>query len=262
MEKRAILTGVLLTGTFLLGGCGSSYAADSSTVYVLKNDRIITTDVEDFDEDSYSTSELKDYVKTAIEEYTSENGSGSVKYKSLSVEDGVASLTISYASAEDYTGFTGIELYTGTVVGALKDGYTFDVSFLTASDGEEISVSEVLDSESLKVVIIKANTTVQVPGTIVYYSYDAGAYPAADDTLVIGQSDPNASDTETEEPQEDTEAVADTETEAAEVSGSVSDDEMLTGDTESSEVTFDFDEDEEGASASEYSDVYTYIIYR
>ncbi len=262
MKKQSTFVCALLMSSFLLGGCGTSYAADSSTVYVLKNGKIITTDVEEFDEESYSTSELKEYVKSAVKEYTSENGSGTVKYKSLSVEDGTASLTLSYASAEDYTGFTDIELYTGTVVEALKDGYTFDVSFLKASDGEEVSVSEVLDSENLKVVIIKANTTVSVSGDIVYYSYDAQAYLKADDTLVIGSADPDAADTETEEPQEEAESAAEAGTEAAEVSGSVSDDEMLTGDTESTEVSFDFDEGEESASVSEYSDVYTYIIYR
>lgn len=96
----AILVLVLCMG--LLAGCGSSYDAQESTVYVLKNGKIVSADVADFDETSYDEEGLSSYVSGIISEYTAEYGKNSVKLKDISVADGKAVLTIEYASAEDY----------------------------------------------------------------------------------------------------------------------------------------------------------------
>ena len=269
--RRIALACVLLAGTMILSGCGSSYEASDSTVFILKNGKVVSVDVEDFAEDTYSLSDLQAYVESALETYTSVNGSKSVTLTDLSVEEDVASLTLTYASVEDYAAFNDTELYTGTVIQALRDGYTFDVSFKKASDGEEVSVSEVLDSEKLNLVIIKANTTVTVPGEIVYYSFDGEAALVSEDTLAIGQGITVADSADTEEPDDASTEGVDAETETTEAlatSGSVSDDEMLTGDTETEEVTFDFEAYEEehpevtSESGSSYTEVYTYIIYK
>ncbi len=271
MRRRIAFTCLLLAGITILSGCGSSYGASDSTVFILESGKVVSVDVEDFAEDTYNLSDLQTYVESALKNYTSENGGKSVKLTGLSVEENVASLTLTYASVEDYSAFNDTELYTGTVIQALRDGYTFDVSFKKASDGEEISVSEVLDSEKLNLVIVKANTYVTVPGEIVYYSYDGNVALVSEDTLAIGQGITDANSADTEEPDDAGTENVDSETESTEAlatSGSVSDDEMLTGDTETEEVTFDFEAYEEehpevtSESGSSYTEVYTYIIYK
>ncbi len=47
MKKFAAIAMMLIMCVGLLAGCGSSYAADESTVFVLKNGQIVSTDVED-----------------------------------------------------------------------------------------------------------------------------------------------------------------------------------------------------------------------
>ncbi len=262
--------GALLVGAMILGGCGkSSYAADSSTVFVQKDGTVVTTDVEDFDESQYSTSELREYVQDAVAEYTSENGSKSLKFTNLDVSNDVARLTLTYASTEDYAAFNDTVLYTGTVVGALKDGFDYDVSFKQA-DGKEVSVSQVLDSEKLKIVIIRTGSSVQVPGKVVYYSFDADAVLEGKDTVLIGQSQLYEEETEAEaeepvESAEGTEAIEGTE---MVISGSVDDDELITGtEAEDTEVTFDFSAYEDGSTSDtdaqkDYASIYTYIVYK
>ncbi|MCC8168471.1 MAG: hypothetical protein LIO37_03930 [Clostridiales bacterium] len=269
-NRRIAFACILLVGITILSGCGSSYGADSSTVFILKSGKVVSVDVEDFEEDTYNITDLQAYVEAELENYTSVNGGSSVKLSDLTVDNDVAALTIEYASIDDYEAFNGIFLYSGTVIQALRDGYTFDVSFKRASDGREVSVSEVLDSEKLNLVIIQANTTVTVPGEIVYYSYDGEAVLTSEDTLAIGQGLSDSSDTEDEtaDPVGTEDVSAETEsTEDVTTSGSVSDEEMLTGDSETEEVTFDFDAYEEEnpevtSEASLYTDIYTYIIYK
>ena len=59
------LVAVMCLGMF--AGCGASYAADESTVFVLKDGSIVSTDVEDFDEGTYDADGLKDYVDQTID---------------------------------------------------------------------------------------------------------------------------------------------------------------------------------------------------
>lgn len=259
MKKIIAIGFVFLFSIGLLSGCGSSYDADSSTVFILKKGKVAATDVENFDEEEFSKSELEDYVKNEIQEYASENGKNSIKLKTLSVQENQASLTLTYGSAEDYSNFTGIELYSGSIIDALAEGYSFDVSFRRAEDGEEVSVSEVLDNEKLNLVVIKANTTVVVPGDIVFYSAQ-NTVLVDSKTLAIGQ-ETGESDTGTEEGSEPEENEPEEAVESTEDAGSISDDEMLTGE-ESTEMHFDFDETEADTVQSEYSDFYTYIIYK
>ena len=109
MKKFMVWALVAVMCLGMLAGCGTSYAADESTVFVLKDGRIVSTDVEDFDEGTYDTDGLKDYVDQTIDTYNEENGKGLVKLKSLSVKEQKAVLTLEYASASDYQKFNEIE---------------------------------------------------------------------------------------------------------------------------------------------------------
>ena len=136
MKKFGHVLLSLLLCIGLLTGCGTSFKADESTVFVLKNGRIVSTDVEDFDEKTYDKDGLTQYVKQEIRAYNDKNGKGSVALKKLVVGDKKATLTISYKTAEDYAKFNDIELYTGSIAEALAHGYTFEGDFASVSGGK------------------------------------------------------------------------------------------------------------------------------
>ncbi|MDD6482412.1 MAG: hypothetical protein PUF65_09160 [Lachnospiraceae bacterium] len=260
-----VLTVVLCLG--VLFGCGASYTADESTVFILKNGKVVSTDVDDFDENTYDQEDLKQYIKSTIDTYNEENGKGLVELKDLTVKDGKATLTISYASAADYRKFNDIELFTGSVAQALAAGYSFDGDFASVKDGKiaACDAKEFMEDADYKVAVIRGNLNVKVKGTIAYVSVQNTKY-VDKQTIAIGEGFSlleTEQETQGTQEAEETEGVAVEDTQAQEVSGAVTDDELLNSSAEDTEVTFDFDEPEESTEAgSELSQVYTYIIYK
>lgn len=173
MKKFGCIGMVLVLCTVFFSGCGSTFSADENTVYVQKNGKVVTVDIDDLDQDYYDEEELKNFVDDEITAYTDEHGKGTVKLSDLTVKDGTAVLKMQYKTAEDYTAFNGIELYQGSVVKALAAGYDFDASFSKVEDGSmavSVDRKEILEEDSLKAVIIKADIDVKVDGEILYVS--------------------------------------------------------------------------------------------
>lgn len=76
MKKFGQIVLVFLLSVGMFTGCGTSYKADESTVFVLKDGKIVSTDVENFDEKTYDKDGLKEYVKNEIDTYNEKNGKG------------------------------------------------------------------------------------------------------------------------------------------------------------------------------------------
>ena len=267
MKKFAGVAFAILLFAMIAGGCGQSYEAEASTLFVLKDGKIISTDVEAFDENTYDKEGLTSYVEEAVEAYNSENGKDSVKVKRLDVKEGTATLILEYASAADYAGFNGIELYTGSVAEALAAGYSFDVEFAKLTDGNAsvCKVDDIVGNGDYKVVIIKGNTNVHVNGTIAYAStmnttyVDDSTIAIQEGTNLLGQA---VSEQATEYAEE---VIGDTQSTEGEESldAAVSDNELLLDTEESDVVQFEFDEEPvDNTQMSEFSQVYTYIIYQ
>lgn len=250
----------------ILSGCGTNYNAEKSTVYVQKNGKIVSTDVEEFDTSVYDESALKSYIDDAIDSYTSENGSGKVKLQSLSVEDNKATLIIEYASADDYTNFNGVQLFTGTIAEALAAGYTFDGDFASISDDKAVvcDASEFKNQDGFKVCIIKANTNLTVAGDIRYASVenvslvDKKTISIAAGNNLLGQAVASTESTT----ENTTESVEEVTTESVD-DGSISEDELLEVGEEEQEIDFGFGDDSSSNETTDtYTNVYTYVIYK
>lgn len=250
-RQKLILTGVLavvliivcVVAIFVLGGFGSKTANENS-VYILENGKVVSTNVEEFDEDDYSKSELKSYMKEIIDNYNSENGSGLVKQQSFNIKDGMATSVLQYADAATFEDFFGTELFVGTIEEAMAAGYTFDIPFASVSNGvKEVNSDDFINDETYKVAIIKANTKLIVEGTIYYISTENIEEVGSD--YVITKE---ASVLEME-------MIESTEAEA--VDSAVSDDDLL---SEEGGMVFDFGE--EVVPVRDYTEVYTYIIYK
>jgi hypothetical protein len=275
MKKCTAIIAVLALSIGLLTGCGDTYEATESTVFVQKNGTILSTDIESFDPGYYDESGLRSYVEEAISDYTEEYGSGTVKLKDLSFANGVATLSIEYASVSDYSEFNGIEMFTGSIAEALAAGYSFDGEYYDFSDGNQslCDASAFLDTDGYKVVIIKANTDVHVNGKVKYTSVQNVSL-VDNSTVAISNANNSADDVLAE----DTEGTGETETEEAvdamtteTVStdeGSIGDDEFVLEEETETQVVFEFEEqerpqtDDSVSSNSSYTNVYTYIIYK
>lgn len=264
MRRHVLLAATCVLSTVLLAGCGTDYYTKESTVFVEKNKSIVATDVEEFDTDSYDEDELKKYVEETIDSFNDSND-GSLKLKKLTVEDGSASLTIKYKNADEYTSFSGTEIFVGTIAEALAAGYDFDADFAKVDDGTVTSSdkSAFMDEEGYKVVIYMGTGNVCVPSNIKYASInntkltDSKTISVEYGSSLLAGNDSTESVTE----ENSTEAVENSTetTEAADVDGSVSEDDLLSSVEDDAQVTFDFEDDSEDEAPITYI---TYIIYK
>ena len=246
-----VLVLIILLAVFVFRSCGTDYEkAGTNTVFVLDNGKIISTDIEAFDEKTYDKDEFEAYVDDIIDTYNKDNEKNSLVKKFYNVEDDVATLVLEYANADVYEAVNGIEIFAGTIKEAQKAGYEFDCSFAKMVGGKAVTATadEFADGEDYKVLIIKSNTKVVLPGEVCFVSTQ-NISKVGEDYVVIK----DGCQLLTEELGTDTEFG----TEAEGSDDSISEDELVSGDES---LIFDFGEEEE--QGSQYGEVLTYIIYK
>lgn len=253
MNKIRRIALACLMCAILLTGCSSSVDADTNTVYVDKNGKVTSVDIETLDQDYYDETELREFLDEEVEAYNEEHGSGLVKIDELVVSGDTATLKVQYKTAEDYTGITGIEMYQGKVIQARAEGYDFDTSFVKVENGVavgSVSREEVYAQDDLKVVIIRAkNMDVKVEGEILYVSGE-DVELAGSDTISIKKGS-WLGEKPAVESVEATESLMDASTETA------------AEDAASTEIVAEISIDEEVVDDGSFeTDVYTYIIYK
>ena len=262
LQPGRIMVLLVIAGV-ILGALGIYKRIEAFGGCVAKNGSVVSTDVEDFDTAAYKQDDLQSYVDKSIDDYNKKND-GSIKLKKLTVEKKKASLTMSYASTDEYTDFNGTKLFSGTIAEALAAGYDFKTDFAAIDDGKakKCESSEFLDENGYKVVIYEGRSNLHVKGKILYASVD-NVKLVDDNTVAIGDkySLLASQPTGTESVTEGTEAVKSDATEGTEngADDSVSDDDILNSVKEDNEVTFDFDSDEDNSVPVSYV---TYVIYK
>lgn len=261
-KKKLIITGclaiiclilVIILAVFVFGSCGVDYAeTDTNTVYVLKDGKIVSTDIEAFDEKTYNVEKLENYLASVVDAYNKGSEEPVLVQKELTVEEDVATLILEYANADVYEKVNGVELFTGTIAEAQKAGYTFDDSYAKMKDGKAITATadDFIKGEDYKVIIIKSNVKVVVPGEVCFVSTQNVAKVGDDYVLIKDGSQLLA--------EEEEEINTEFGTEAEGSDGSVSEDELESGE---GDIIFDFG-DESNEEESQYSEVLTYIIYK
>lgn len=248
-----LLIAILIGASFFENVQRKNYEADKDTVFLLKDGKVISVTVEDFEESTYDKEKLSSYIEEKLASYNAENGEDMAKKKSLEVEDNVAKLVIEYANTQAYEAIEGNELFVGTMSEALKAGFTFEGTYAKLS-GDKVTEALATDfttNMDYKVAIIKANTTVSIDGEVCYVSVENIEKVGADWVTIKDGAMLEVTPFSTE-------SLDVTESEMGDEV--VGEDELEIG-SESTEVDFDFG-DEETKEESQYSDVYTYIIYK
>ena len=174
MKKRMAALGCCIGMSMLLGACGAKLDVQENTIAVQRNGKILEAAVESFDQSYYDQEELNTYVQNAVDDYTAEHGKKSVSVTDSKVEEKKAYLTLQYENAETFSDFSGIECFSGSIVEAQSAGYDFNLDFYPVTDGKAdtktVKGSTLLDDDDLKVLIVKENSDLIVPGKIAYVS--------------------------------------------------------------------------------------------
>lgn len=174
IRKRITLSACLVMCLSLLYGCGGSWelelsSIDTDTIYVSEDGSIELANVEEFDKDYYSKSQLEDFIKETIDTYKESEDSGEVTMEDFSVKDEVAKVLLKFDSAQTYADFQGMDfqvVHTEDIQGNL----VLPESFVSADDSSNVSKDTVIKEKGLKLLIVNEPLHVQLDGTIKYYS--------------------------------------------------------------------------------------------
>lgn len=191
VKKTAAVLLCIFLSMELLSGCGTSVNVSERLVDVGKKGTVTYYDVYNFDKDYYDENELKTSLEEMCDSYNEENGSGSVRIESFTVEDEKAKLSLRCKTPEDFSKVTGMNLYQGKVVNALAEGYRFDVDFQKVENGAKTGSAtkqDIYGEGDLKVVIIKADVNVKVAGDICFVS-DENVEVTGTDSVSIRETD-------------------------------------------------------------------------
>ena len=169
MKRRVYPLALALVLMVFFCACGG-YDAEKSTIFVDKDGTVTETSVEKMDQSYYSESELESFITEEIAEF--ESTEGTVEETGYEMEDGTATLTLTYSNWKTYADFNRRIFYTGTVVKAQAEGFDFDTTFTKTEDGTTAAIDEVLEIPERKIVVLETSigVNIKVPGRILYVS--------------------------------------------------------------------------------------------
>lgn len=174
MRKRMVALSCCIGMCMLMAACGTKLDVQENTIALHRNGKILEAAVETFDQSYYKEDELNSYIQNAVDDYTAEHGKKSVSVTESKVEEKKAYLTLQYENAETFQDFSGIECFSGSIVEAQSAGYDFEQDFYPVTDGKAdkktVRGSSLLEDDDLKVLIVKENSDLIVPGKIAYVS--------------------------------------------------------------------------------------------
>jgi len=190
----AVIALVIFFIVKLVGGLFDfSEEASSTTITFNEDGQIVYEEVISFDTDTYSKSELKDYITDLASSFNETYGEKAITVDKVKVKDNQAYIKSTYKDAECYASFSSYETYMGAYEDAVEAGYDFSQLFSSVSDNV-LSVSELVDAETefagMQVAVVHENVTVVVPGQIKYVS-SCNAELVDESTVTITQKDGN-----------------------------------------------------------------------
>lgn len=173
--RTVIVTGLLCT--MVMSGCKKADKFDpSSNAINIKNDNTIEeAAIGEFAESYYNESDLTTYINDSVTAYNDANGKDKIKVSSVKVKDNTAKIMMKYQTYEDYQSYNNETLFVGTVSDALKEGYDFNVNFISAESNENVAKDDVISNVDSKVIVVSESLDylVDLPSSIVYYSDNA-----------------------------------------------------------------------------------------
>lgn len=174
MKKAICIAGLLSVGCLMMTGC-QRFAPEITGISISDKNVVRQVIKENFDVSGYGEEELAAQIEYEINTYNDNAGVKSVKSNKLKIKDGVAEITLTYATPKDFAAFNNEDFYVGDMYGAIQNGYTFQGAFLEIADGavvtEGVWGSKLMsDGENYKTVVVSEPTLVRVPGKIRYIS--------------------------------------------------------------------------------------------
>lgn len=179
MEKcRVFAAAAVFVLTMLLAGCGQSgepASVDGTTIVVDKNGGVTYYLVGDFDKEYYSLSELEAMAEEEAAEFGGEDTAEGqavtvIKVEPLQSDESRVTVAYEFDGSGSFTGFTGSELFFGTVNEAVSRGYSLNGILKSVKDGSSKTEQELEKDGEKLLLITDAKAVIYCPSRVTYLS--------------------------------------------------------------------------------------------
>lgn len=162
----ALMAGIAV---LILTGCGSG--KDESTISIDSKGRVTAMTVESFDKSYYDFEEMQTTVDQAVADYNSQHKKEPIRVKTCKLDEKTKEVTVTlgYASCEDYRAFNQRELYRGTVK-EVQEEYGLPKAFLDRKEKAVQAKTVLADYPQAQVILLQEPVSVKTPETILYVS--------------------------------------------------------------------------------------------
>jgi len=171
MNKKVFggFCGLLMMIT-LLCGCGIGDSKNVETGITINKDMSVdAVIVSDFDESVYSVTELQEMMESEAAEHNAQNGAGTITPGTASVSEGRVTVTMTYATADDYAVFNDRFLRAESLENILSGGAP-SVAIKDIKTGESVDVTTLNNPDKLIMVVTDEPGVIKLPGKAVYVS--------------------------------------------------------------------------------------------
>lgn len=174
MKKiKLLLVAAAVAG--LVTGCGrSSFEPDQTGISVNKNGSIVSVIKESLDKNYYNQTELETMIHDTVDLYNTNTGEERVEIDEYQVENGVATLKMTYDSGQDYRDLNQVRFFQGDLAGIQGTEYQVQGTFFEIDNGtvtgKTVDASGVLSGSNHNIIVLEEEILVQVPGDILYVS--------------------------------------------------------------------------------------------
>ena len=117
---------------------------------------------------------LRNFVNERIAEYNANKKSDAVSVEKLKVQDGEATLILSYANTNYFLEFQGIDFNVKYLALLSRENAvkSYNISNLVDTSGEPVELLTALERDDVKVLVVTGKTMITVNGDILYTSAD------------------------------------------------------------------------------------------
>lgn len=170
--SKMFASACVLSAVVLLGGCGSD-ALKSVTATILqvqKDGSMKEAMVDSSEGETFTAEDVRTFIEEDLTEYVQDGGSDQVTLDSVSMEENVVRVDMSYGSYEEYADYHKTDCFYGTYSDAKVAGYTFDTQ-LEDNSGEVAALATIdANDDGWHVLILQEAVDVVTPGNILYAS--------------------------------------------------------------------------------------------
>lgn len=158
-----------MAGILLITSC--SMGEEESEVTILKDGTIDSRIVDSFEKSYYSQEELQQKILLEAATYNRLAGEGAVSVEKVAVEDGLAKVKMTYASASDYAEFNDGVFFVGSIEEAQKAGYNLNKVLVSTEDNlATVGMSDILAMTDMQILITDMKDPVRLSGKAAYVS--------------------------------------------------------------------------------------------